>query len=117
MKYMYNGMSLKKYCNEKGISYHKILRKMKKYNISIETALISEPKRAGKRVIDIENLDNWDSLTICAKYLNVSVQSVFYAILNGQKVKGHRLEYFDWWIDWDNRDKEKYTRKNNIYFI
>lgn len=117
MKYTYNGISLKKYCDKSGISYQKVLKKIKKDNVSIEKAIKTIHKKAGKMVIDIENLELWDSLTICAKQLNVSVQSVFCAIINGNKVRGHRVEYFDLWINWDNRDKEKHTSKNNIYFL
>ena len=75
------------------------------------------PNNKKRPVIDIETLEIWESLSHCARALNVSVNTVFQAIEMNCKAKGHRLEYFDWWIDYDNRDKEKHTRKNNIYFI
>ena len=75
------------------------------------------PNNKKRPVIDLETLEVWESLSQCARSLNVSTTDIFQAIEIGFKAKGRRLEYFDWWLGWDNRDKEKYTRKNNIYFI
>lgn len=75
------------------------------------------PSNKKRPVIDIETLEIWESLSHCARTLKVKPQTIFQAIELNIKAKGRRLEYFDWWIYWDNRDKEKYTRKNNIYFV
>lgn len=75
------------------------------------------PNNKKRPVIDLETLEVWESLSQCARSLNVSNNTIFQAIEISCKAKGRRLEYFDWWLGWDNRDKEKYTRKNNIYFI
>lgn len=69
-----------------------------------------------KKIIDMETLEIYPSMTQCAKQLSVSIPSIFNAILKNQKVKGRRLEYFDYWVGLDSRDKEKFSRKNGFYF-
>lgn len=69
-----------------------------------------------KRIIDIETLEWFDSLSDCAGKIGCSKPNVYKAILEGIKCKGRRFEYLDVWLTWNSREKEKFTRKNNIYF-
>lgn len=69
-----------------------------------------------KRIIDIETLEWFDSLHDCARKVGCSVPNIHSSILQGMKAKGRRFEYLDVWLTWDSREKEKFTRKNNIYF-
>ena len=39
------------------------------------------------------------------------------SILRCCKCKGHRFEYLEDWQYWTDQEKEKWTRKNNIYFM
>lgn len=70
-----------------------------------------------KKVINIETLEVYCSLTDLAQKLNISSTSVYNGILLGGKIKGGRYEYFDEWVLWENKEKEKHTIKNNIYFM
>lgn len=72
--------------------------------------------RKAKPVIDIETLQIWPSMSSCADHLQTSPASVFGAIIGRTRCKKRLLEYFDNWLVWPNKEKEKYTRKNNIYF-
>lgn len=68
------------------------------------------------KVIDIETLEVFESMRACARKLNVRTSSIFGNILLKHKTKGRRFEYFDDWQYWTSKEKEKNTRKNNIYF-
>lgn len=74
-------------------------------------------KSTGKEVIDIETLEVYGKMSDLAKILGVSVPSIYGAIVLGRKVAGKRFEYLSEWIYWSDWEKEKYTRKNNIYFL
>jgi hypothetical protein len=69
-----------------------------------------------RKVIDIETLEVFKSMRACANKLNVRPASIFGNILFKHKTKGRRFEYFDEWLHWTSQEKEKNTRKNNIYF-
>lgn len=69
-----------------------------------------------RKVIDIENLEVFESLTECARNLNVRPVSIFGNILLKYKTKGRRFEYLDEWLHWTSKEKEKNTRKNRYYF-
>lgn len=68
-----------------------------------------------KKIIDMETLEIYPSMAQCAKELGVRT-NISTAILRGYKVKGRKLEYFDYWVGLDSRDKEKFSRKNGFYF-
>lgn len=68
-----------------------------------------------RAVIDMETLEIYPSMTLCAKELGVRT-NISTAISMGRKVKGRKLEYFDYWVGLDPRDKEKFSRKNGFYF-
>lgn len=78
-----------------------------------------------KAIIDVETLDIWRSLTECAEALKVSKASVCRAILLGFRCSGkkpyhggRKLEYFDYWLEaYTPAEKEKFTRKNNIFWL
>jgi hypothetical protein len=70
-----------------------------------------------KRIIDIETLETYRTLRECGEKIGCSAECVYMSILNGRKARGHRLEYLEEWINWTDKEKEKWTRKNNIYFI
>ena len=70
-----------------------------------------------KKVINIETLEVFESLTSAAIKHNVRASVLFNNILFKYKTKGNRFEYFDNWKYWSNKEKEKFTRKNNIFFI
>lgn len=70
-----------------------------------------------RKIIDIETLEVFPSMTDAAKRLGVTPVSIYKNILMGFKTKGIRLEFFDEWLFWTNSKKSKHTEKNNIYFI
>lgn len=69
------------------------------------------------RVINIETLEIFDSVAEVARKHNICYNAVYNSILFGYKTKGTRYEYFDDWKFWTDKQKEKHTRKNNIFFI
>ena len=82
-----------------------------------------------RKIIDVETLEVWDSVKSCAEALGVSLPAIVQAIVRGanctghrgwagRKFKGHRLEYLDYWNEaYTPREKEKFTRKNNIFWL
>ena len=68
-------------------------------------------------IIDIETLEIYPTMKKCAEKLGVSSACVCNRILEKGTVKGHKLEYFNDWQHWTDAEKEKHTRKNNIYFL
>jgi len=73
--------------------------------------------QGSKRIIDIETLETYRTLRECAEKIGCSAECVYMSILNGRKARGHRFEYFEDWQYWTDQEKEKWTRKNNIYFM
>lgn len=73
--------------------------------------------RGSKRIIDIETLETYRTLRECGEKIGCSGVCVYKSILIGIKCKGHRFEYLEDWINWTDKEKEKHTRKNNIYFM
>ena len=69
-----------------------------------------------KAVIDIENLEVFPSLEECAEALKVTPAAISRNIYMGYKSKGRKLEHLEEWKLWENKTKEKHTRKNNIFF-
>lgn len=72
--------------------------------------------RAKVKVIDIETLEIFESITACARMLGVTVGGVYNNILIGCKTKGRRFDFFEDWQYLESKEKEKHTRKNNIFF-
>lgn len=70
-----------------------------------------------KPVIDIETLEIYSSYLDFAEKIKTHPVNVSRCIYTACRCKGYRIEYFEEWIKWDNAVKEKYTRKNNIYFL
>ena len=70
-----------------------------------------------KRIIDIETLEIYRTLRECGEKIGCSAANVHKSILNGRKARGHRFEYLEDWQYWTDQEKEKWTRKNNIYFM
>lgn len=70
-----------------------------------------------KRIIDIETLETYRTLQECGEKIGCSGVCVYESILRGCKCKGHRFEYLEDWQYWTDQEKEKWTRKNNIYFM
>lgn len=73
--------------------------------------------QGSKRIIDIETLETYRTLRECGEKIDCSAECVYMSILNRRKARGHRLEYLEEWINWTDKEKEKHTRKNNIYFM
>lgn len=69
-----------------------------------------------KPVIDIESLEIYSSVKKCAEACNVTKPAVCHSILLGYRTKGRRFEYFETWMTWTNKEKERHTRRNNIFF-
>lgn len=69
------------------------------------------------KVIDIETLELFESITDCARTLGVTVGGLYNNILIGCKTKGRRLDFFEDWRYLTPKQKEKHTRKNNIFFL
>lgn len=70
-----------------------------------------------KRIIDIETLETYRTLRECGEKIGCSAECVYMSIQNNRKARGHRLEYLEEWINRTDKEKEKHTRKNNIYFM
>ena len=73
--------------------------------------------QGSKRIIDIETLETYRTTRECGEKFGCSGICVYESILRGIKCKGHRFEYLEDWINWTDKEKEKHTRKNNIYFL
>ena len=81
--------------------------------------------RGAKRVIDVETLDVFPSLSECARSLGVSAPWVHQSILMRYRVggghkegSGRLLEYFDYWSEaYSAKEKERYSRKNGVFFL
>lgn len=73
--------------------------------------------QGAKRIIDIETLETYRTLRECGEKIGCSGVCVYESILRCCKCKGHRFEYLEEWIHWTDKEKEKHTRKNNIYFL
>ncbi|MBQ9737944.1 MAG: hypothetical protein IJV75_00305 [Alphaproteobacteria bacterium] len=69
-----------------------------------------------RKLIDINTLKIYPSVTDCAKTLNVSKPSICQAIVLGTKVKGVRLEYLSEWLHWTSEEKEKACHWPNVGF-
>lgn len=67
-------------------------------------------------VIDVKTLEVWESRTACAKYLGVSVGRITQCIEFGRRVRGRRVEDFEYWQELDWRDKEKMAQSNFYFF-
>ena len=72
---------------------------------------------AAKAVIDIETLEVFPSMAKASEKYRLSVPALYSAITRGTKFAGRRFEYLQDWQYWTDREKEKFTRKNNIYFL
>lgn len=70
-----------------------------------------------KKVINLETLEIYNSQKEAAIKLGTHPTNIWRAILMGHKAKGNRIEDFEMFTYMTNKEKEKYTRKNNIYFI
>lgn len=70
----------------------------------------------GRKVIDMRTLQIWDSVTAAAFELKVSAADICSQIQLGGKARGRRLEYLDFWVGLDAKDKEKHT-PSYVYFL
>lgn len=73
--------------------------------------------QGSKRIIDIETLETYRTFRECGEKIGCSGEHIYQAILNRRKARGHRFEYLEEWTNWTDKEKEKCTRKNNIYFL
>lgn len=73
--------------------------------------------QGSKRIIDIETLETYRTFRECGEKIGCSRELIYQSILNRRKAKGHRFEYLEDWQYWTDKEKEKHTRKNNIYFL
>lgn len=73
--------------------------------------------QGSRRIIDIETLETYRTCDECGNKIGCSGACVYQGIITQGMSKGHRLEFFDEWQSWLDKEKEKYTRKNNIYFL
>lgn len=68
-------------------------------------------------VINAETLELYRSQREVAKIEGVSVPAVLNAINSERPIKGTMYAMLEDWQWWSDREKEKFTRKNNIYFL
>ena len=97
------------------MTFEKLFKQIDKLNRGIQ--LGDKGGINAKPVINIETLEVYESATDFAKKHNITVVSVVRSITLGRKTANCRLEYFDIWKHWTNREKEKHSKKNNIWFI
>lgn len=69
------------------------------------------------KIINIETLEVYDSVTECAKANNVTWKALYYDIIRGWRCNGQLFEYLDYWEALTAKEKETHTVKNNIYFF
>lgn len=73
--------------------------------------------RPEKPIIDVETLEVYGSGKEVARVLGVSRPNICQNILLSCRTKGRKLEYLEDWSRWNDKQKEKWTRKNNIFFL
>lgn len=66
--------------------------------------------------IDVETLEIFRGLRDVAKKLNKHYFECCQKISGFQRINGRLIEKFEEWENWDNWEKERYTKKNNIFF-
>ena len=66
--------------------------------------------------IDVETLEVFRGLNDLSKKLKTSMVRCCQRVSCFQRIKGRLIEKFDEWQKWDNWEKERYTKKNNIFF-
>jgi hypothetical protein len=69
-----------------------------------------------KLYIDVETLEIFKGLGDVSKKLKRSIVRCCESIKGFQRIDGRLIEEFDEWQQWDNWEKERYTKKNNIFF-
>lgn len=66
--------------------------------------------------IDVETLEIFRGLGDLSKKLKKSGVQCCEYIANFRRINGRLIEKFEEWKKWDNWEKERYTKKNNIFF-
>lgn len=67
--------------------------------------------------IDAENLEIFKGLKDLCQKLECSPQNALVNMAEMRRIKGRYIERFDEWVQWDAWEKERFTKKNNIYFF
>lgn len=133
-KYFYKGIRLRKYCDKHNINYSTVVKRICKFGLNVEEAVRFSKKqviewiknnkkpdyslgRSKRKIINLETLEVFNSLTDAAKALGVTVAGVYNGILLRKKCKGQHFEFLDEWFYYTSQEKEKWTGKNNIYFL
>ena len=70
-----------------------------------------------RRIINVYTLEVFESMGEAARRYGVSRVSIHDSVNVGFKIKDQILAYFEEWLHWKPEDKEKYSRRNNIYFM
>lgn len=70
-----------------------------------------------RKIIDMETLEVYQSVHDASRKLKCNASNITRNINVGWKIMGKKLEYFDEWILLDDKEKQKYSVKNNIYFM
>lgn len=68
-------------------------------------------------VINAETLELYASQREVARIEGVSVPMVCISINSERPIKGTMYAMLEDWQWWSDKEKEKFTRKNNIYFL
>lgn len=68
-------------------------------------------------VINAETLELYRSQSEVARIEGVSVPMVCVSIKSERPIKGTMYAMLEDWQWWSDSEKEKFTRKNNIYFL
>ena len=69
-----------------------------------------------KLYIDVETLEVFKGLGDVSKKLKRSIVKCCERIKGFKRINGRLIEEFDEWQKWDDWEKERYTKKNNIFF-
>ena len=70
-----------------------------------------------RKIINLETLELYDSVSSLSSKLKVSPQRVYMAVMMGQRIKRQLFEYYDFWKELPDLEKESHTFRNNIFFL
>lgn len=71
----------------------------------------------GRKIINTHTLEVFNTMKEAGRHYGVTGVAIYDSVMIGFKIKGQTLAFFDDWITWPSEKKEKFSRRNNIYFM